>query len=76
MGVGTGFKLTILEKLVGNLGSVVTFQQLDKRSYGHEGSEVIRRAIKELRRIVRSKGIPAKIENRKRIGYILLSTPR
>lgn len=74
--VPTGVALQIIEKLVSNFGQVVQFRQLDNTSDDHEASEKIRSAIRHLRHRIKEKKIPAKLENRKGIGYVLLPSKR
>ncbi|MFB0553659.1 MAG: helix-turn-helix domain-containing protein, partial [Phycisphaerae bacterium] len=66
--------IDIAKALIENFGHVVPFQQLDENSPEREASEKIRTAIRRLRKIIKSAGIPIVIENRKAEGYLILTS--
>lgn len=76
LNVGTGAAIDIVKALIENFGHVVPFQQLDENSPDREASEKIRTAIRRLRKIIKSAGIPVVIENRKAEGYLILTSTK
>lgn len=73
LNVGTGAALEILQKLVEDFNAVVPFQKLDPNSDKREASEKIRTAIRRLRMLIKTEGIPVEIKSKKAEGYVMLT---
>jgi hypothetical protein len=66
-----GFTTDVLRKLVGKVGSVVSFKELYSYNPACSADEKLKSAISEIRKALKAESVPFKVISKRTIGYIL-----